>query len=164
MRKLLILTLLLLTSCGFHLRGSVKLPPEMSELAIHDAEPATDIAPDLRDTLLSQGVKIVDTAPVIIHLRNESYSKRVLSVDKSGNAQEYELGYTIRVKVQGADGVVWMPEEVISLQRDLRFDNSAVLGTSDEETQLQEDMRRDAISQILEMLRYVKPPVKGKAK
>lgn len=128
-------------------------------MAIQDAEPATDIAPDLRDTLLSQGIKIVDTAPVILQLRNESYSKRVLTVDASGNAQEYELSYTLRVRVQGADGMVWMPDELISIQRDLRFNTSAVLATSDEETRLQEEMRRDAISQVLQLLRYVKPPV-----
>jgi len=155
---------LLLTSCGFHLRGSVQLAPEMSELAIQDAGPETDILPDLKDALLSQGVKITATAPVILQLRNESYSRRVLSVDVSGKAQEYELGYSILVRVQGVDGVVWMPDEEVSIQRDLRFDNSAVLATSEEETQLQEDMRRDAISQVLQLLRNVKPPVPAKDK
>jgi len=52
MRYLLTLILLIsLTACGFHLRGSVQLPPELAEMALQDGSPATDILPELRRAL-----------------------------------------------------------------------------------------------------------------
>jgi LPS-assembly lipoprotein len=156
MRQLLILFLLLLTGCGFHLRGAVQLPSELSELTLVDARPATDIAPALRRALQGQGVRLMEGAPLQLQLQAENYGKRVLSVDAAGRAQEYGLSYGVRFGLRAADGVVWLPEE--TLTRDLRFDATAVLSTSTEEARLKDDMRRDAVLQILRRLQYAKPP------
>ena len=150
MRKLLIPILLLLTACGFHLRGSVQLPPELSEMAVLDAKPATDIAPKLRRGLKITGVQINDVAAMVLQLTSEQYGKRVVSVDTSGRAQEYGLSYTVRflLKRIGAEGekaAVWLAEDSVSLTRDLRFDETAVLGTEDEERRLNAEMRQDAV-------------------
>ena len=51
-----------------------------------------------------------------------------------------------------------MADELITVQRDLRFDTSAVLATSGEEELLQDEMRREAVQRILRLLRYAKPP------
>ncbi|WP_455197948.1 LPS-assembly lipoprotein LptE [Kaarinaea lacus] len=158
MRQLLILLLLLLTGCGFHLRGSVELPPEMKEINVVDAGGETLIAPDLRDALRDRAVQVVDSAGMTLRVRSESYSRRVLSVDSSGRALEYGLTYKVRVRLQAADGAVWVADELITIQRDLRFDPTAVLASSGEEALLQDEMRREAVQRILRLLSYAKPP------
>lgn len=158
MRQLLIPILLLLTACGFHLRGSVQLPPELASLAVLDARPATDIAPALRRGLKNTGVQVSGSAPMVLQLRSEQYGKRVLSVDASGRAQEYGLSYTVRFSLANTAGAVWLPETTVSETRDLRFDASAVLGTGSEETQLKAEMRQNAVLQILRRLQAAKPP------
>ena len=150
MRQLLILALLFLTGCGFHLRGSVELPPDLSEINVVDAGGASLIAPDLRDALRNRGVRVIEQANMALSVRNESYSKRVLSVDSSGRATEYGLSYKVRFRLQAADGSVWLADEFITIQRDLRFDASAVLATSSEEALLQEEMRREATPAVCE--------------
>ena len=166
MRHLLIFTLLLLSSCGFHLRGSVELPPALSEVAVKDG--ATDIAPELRHALGNAGVRVSDSATMVLTVRAEKYDKRVLSVDSIGRALEYGLSYTVRFslkdKGEGKSGAAWIPEEPVTQTRDLRFDATVVLGTAREEAQLKTEMRRDAVSQILRQLRYAKEPVELSAK
>ncbi len=159
MRQLFILTLLLLTRCGFHLRGTVQLPDTLSTMAVVDAVPATDIAPDLRRALKSQGIRVTDTALLHLVLRSESFFKRVLSVDSEGRAQEYGLSYAVRFGLRDEEGLVWLPEESITLSRDLRFDATAVLGTSSEEAQLKDEMRRDVVLRILRRLQHARKPV-----
>ncbi len=149
---LLIATLITLTSCGFHLRGSVQLPPELSEIAVKDS--TTDIAPDLRYALKNAGVRVSDSAAMVLQIRAEQYDKRVLSVDSVGRAREYDLSYTVRFLLKeegiaGDKGVVWIPEVPVSQTRELRFDTAAVLGTAREEAQLKTEMRHDAVLQIL---------------
>ncbi len=157
MRYLLLFTLLLsLTACGFHLRGSVQLPPELAEMALRDASPATDILPELRRALKNENIRLSETAPLVLQLKAEQYGKRVLSVDSSGRAQEYGLSYTVRFSMKGNDGAVWLTEQAVTESRDLRFDANAVLGTASEERLLKTEMRRDAVLQILRRLQKAK--------
>jgi LPS-assembly lipoprotein len=155
------LTLLLffsLTACGFHLRGSVQLPPELTELAVRDTTPATDVAPELRRALKAEGVRVSDVAPLSLQLKAEQYGKRVLSVDSAGRAQEYGLSYSIKFSLRDEQGAPWLAEQSVSVSRDLRFDANAVLGTASEETQLKAEMRRDALLQIMRRLQHARAP------
>jgi len=159
MRHLLIFSLLLLTSCGFHLRGSVALPHALSEIAVKDVSLNSDIAPELRHALKNAGVRVSNSAAIALLLRAEKYDKRVLSVDSVGRALEYGLSYRVRFSLKGEKGSVWISETTITQTRDLRFDATAVLGTAREEAQLKTEMRRDAVSQILRQLQYAQEPV-----
>lgn len=164
----LLFTLLLLfslTACGFHLRGSVQLPPELATINVQDASPATDIAPALRNALKSAGTQVSDSAPMVLQLMAEQYGKRVLSVDAAGRAEEYGLSYTVRfslikkaAEVNGTSAV-WLAEQAVTQTRDLRFDAAAVLGTESEEAKLKAEMRQDAVLQILRRLQAAKPAV-----
>ncbi len=162
MRYLLTFTLLLsLSACGFHLRGSVQLPPELTEMALRDANPATDILPELRRALKNKNIHINETAPLVLQLKAEQYGKRVLSVDSSGRAQEYGLSYTVRFllkrkAMQDENDTMWLTEQTVTESRDLRFDANAVLGVASEEALLKTEMRRDAVVQILRRLQKAK--------
>jgi len=171
MRYVLTLALLLsITACGFHLRGSVQLPPELAEMALRDASPATDVVTELRRALKNEGVRLSDDAALVLELKGERYGKRVLSVDSSGRAQEYGLSYTIafllkRGEMQAESSALWLVEQSVTVTRDLRFDANAVLGTASEEVQLKTAMRRDAVVQILQRLQKARPkPMRMDAK
>ena len=164
MRLFIVPILILLTSCGFHLRGSVQLPPELDDMAVRDAGGTTDLLPELKSRLKNEGINLNATAELVLQLRAEQYGKRVLSVDSSGRAQEYGLSYSVRFSlkkrdVAGKESVVWLNEQTITLTRDLRFDSGAVLGTENEQSQLRKEMRRDAVLQILQRLQKAKPVV-----
>ncbi len=161
---LLITTLITLASCGFHLRGSVELPPALSEIAVKDVSLNSDIAPELRHALGNAGVRVSDSAAMVLTVRAEKYDKRVLSVDSVGRALEYGLRYTVRFSLKDEKGAIWIPEEPVTQTRDLRFDTTAVLGTAREEAQLKTEMRRDAVLQIMRQLQYAKEPVDLPAK
>ena len=155
---MLICLLLALASCGFHLRGTVELSSELLEMALIDARPATDIAPELRRGLERQGVTLVDGAPMVLQLHTENYERRVLSVDTAGRAQEYGLSYTVSFSLRETDGSIWLGGESVSVSRDLSFDATAVLSSSSEERQLKAEMIRDAVNSILRRLGRASAP------
>lgn len=162
MRHLFLVSLILLASCGFHLRGSVALPPALSVMAVEGA--TTEIAPDLRHALKNAGVRVTDSASMVLKVWAEQYAKRVLSVDSAGRALEYDLSYSVHFSLieKGIDGNgerAWISDTTVTQARDIRFDATAVLGFSSEEEQLNKEMRRDAVAQILRQLRYAKQPV-----
>lgn len=159
MRTILIPILLLLTACGFHLRGSQPLP--VTELAVRDAVPATDIYPELGRALLAVGVEINDSAPLVLQLQGETFGKRVLSVTTAGRAREFGLRYVLHFSLKNEDGSVRLENESVEASRDLQFDEAAVLAAAGEEAALRTEMRRDAVDQLLRILQHVKPRAVG---
>ncbi len=163
MRHLLILTLLTtLTACGFHLRGSVIIPPYLKTIYLQDARPATRIAPDLKRALQNEGVIVTDDAAranAVLRLQSETFTRRVQAVDASGKAQEYGLRYGVTFSVLGPDGAAWLSHASVSASRDLRFDEAAVLGAGGEQEQLQAEMRAEVVRGILRQLARVTPVV-----
>lgn len=160
MRYLLTLTLLTLTACGFHLRGSVEIPTYLASVQVRDASPATRIAPELKRALQDEGLVLTDNAgqaDAVLRLQSESFTRRVQAVDASGKAQEYGLRYAVVFSVLGSDGQVWLNNASASTARSLRFDPDAVLGAASEEEQLNREMRRTVVRSILRQLAKVTP-------
>ena len=146
----LLLTVATAGGCGYQLRGTVSLPPELD--GVHVAGPR-DIGAALTLVLDSGGVQVQssrDSANAVLRLGDELFDRRVLSVDAStGKEREFELAYRVAFELIGADGEELLPMETVSLVRDYVFDANAVLGKSREQEVLHAEMRRDAATRIV---------------
>ena len=157
MRTLLLLTTLLLSACGFHLRGQVALPFE--SLYLDAANPTTPLIGELRRNLESNGVKLVDTADqaaVVLNIVFEIPDKQVLSLGGDGRVNEFRLLYRVSLRAydQQQD---WIPAEEIALSRDYSYDDTKVLAKEAEEAMLYQSMRSDMVQQIMRRLSRAKP-------
>lgn len=153
----LLLTATLLTGCGFHLRGSVQLPESVSSIYLQD-DTDSQIAPVLKQQLTDNGVNLVARAAdarAVLILQGEQYQKRVLSVGGAGKVQEFLLQYTVHFSVVDHKGVALLKQQTVTLEQDLRFDETAVLAKSSEEAQRKQDMLQDAVRQILRRIQSV---------
>lgn len=162
LRAGLVLSLLLvLGSCGFHLRGQYHLNPALQKTWIQAASQNSDLVRQLRRQLRASGVELVksaDQASAVLRLTDEKQQKRVLSVDANGRAREYQIIYSITVAVDGqGDGPgkdYSLAPESVSLTRDYLFDTEDVLGKGREEASLVKDMQQDVVRLILLKLEY----------
>ena len=157
---ILLLHFWLLSGCGFHLRGAVEYPPSMQETYI-DGNPASAVVRELRLNLEASGASIVDSpqaAGATLHILGETFERRVLSVRSNAQVSEYELIYKVRFSVTRADGVQLLTPQEINVVRDYRYDPNQVLGSSSEESLLQEEMRRDVSQLILRRLAHARAP------
>lgn len=142
--------LLLLTSCGFHLRGSeitrVQLPP------VYIAGNAGALQREVLRYLAISEVSVVEDkkdAQLVIDLIGEDVRRRVLSVGATGKVQEYEVHYTVTYAVHRGDGTVVISRETLDQQRDYTFNESEVLAKDQEQEKLVQDMRRDVVRQMM---------------
>ncbi|WP_455199829.1 LPS-assembly lipoprotein LptE [Kaarinaea lacus] len=151
--------LLVLQSCGFHLRGSVDLPPEIHQLAIDDVTTTSQIATELRIQLRRQDIRLldnVDDAKLVIVIDAERHQRRVMTVSPEGQVQEFELIYIVNYAIHNKDNQeASISNQNLTIRRGLRFDETAVLGKTSEETRLQQDMVRAAAEQVLRRLQKV---------
>ena len=157
MRTLLLLTALLLSACGFHLRGQVALPFE--SLYLDAANPTTPLIGELRRNLESNGVKLVDTpdqATVVLNIVFEIPDKQVLSLGGDGRVNEFRLSYRVSLRAHDQQQD-WIPAEEIALNRDYSYDDTQVLAKEAEEALLYQGMRSDMVQQIMRRLSRAKP-------
>ena len=157
---------LTIVACGFQLRGKAKaeLPAFLQVMRVSLADNKATNAPllvDIRQALTSQaGVRLVaasETNTAQLILSGEQTSNRVLSVSTAGKVNAYLLEYRVSFRVIGVDGKQIGKSQTIVLQRDYTFDPLNVLAKEREEQFLRQQLRRDAVQQILRRLTHLKP-------
>ena len=145
---------LALGGCGFQLRGAVELPGSLQPLYLSGYQFSQTVR-ELRRALNANDVAVADgregaRAAVLIH--EDRLDRRVLSVNRDGDAQEYELTYLLDFSVVDAQGRERIERQRILIQRDFLFDETGVLGKEGEQEQLHKEMIREAVQQLLRRL------------
>lgn len=141
-----------LAACGFHLRGKADLPPQMAQTHIEGIQTHDGLGRELALMLGMNGVEVVstsDSASAILAVTRTDFRQRVLTVDASANAREYELALTVGFRVRGHGNDFELAAQTITVTRTLLHEATDVLGNADERAVLAEDMQRDLARLIL---------------
>src|SRR3989338_2256878 len=157
MRTLLLLTVLLLSAFGFHLRGQAGMP--FDTLYLDAANPGTPFIADLRRNLEANKVKLVGTAEqadVVLNIVLEAPEKQILTLGGSGRVNEFQLLYRVSLRAYDLKQD-WIPAEEIVLRRDYLYDDARILAKEAEEALLYQSMRSDMVQQIVRRLSRAKP-------
>ncbi len=151
----LILSVVALQGCGFALRGELSLPNEMSATFLEAKQPFGTMARRLRQVLAANGAGMVDhrdSATAIVELQGERFSRTVLSVNTRGKVSEYQLNLKVTYRLISTDGELLRPSESTELKRDFTFDDQQILGKSQEDALIREDMYNTMAQRIVEKL------------
>lgn len=161
MRTLLLLPVLLLTACGFHMRGQSGMPFE--KLYIETVNPGTPFIGELRRSLEANKVKLVNTAEqadVVLNIVSEISEKQILTLGGDGRVNEFRLSHRVSLRAYDLQQQDWIPAEEIALRRDYSYDDSRILAKEAEENLLNQSMRSDMVQQIVRRLSRARPQPK----
>ena len=148
----------LLGGCGFKLRGkqtfafeTIAVTPERggavaSELARYLGAMVRPVAP-------AAGGQPPD---VIVDILGETLEKVVVGLNASGQVREYQLRLKIRFRMRTSAGRDLIEPSDILQERDISFNESAVLAKEAEEALLYRDMQSDIVQQLLRRLAAIK--------
>lgn len=149
--SLVLCSLLLLSSCGFQLRGAYQLPSAM-QLTYVKAKAESDLVSALKRQLKASGIALVDVASdqaATLSVYNEQKQSRTVSVDSRGRAREYTLSYQVEFEVKHSPSGFLMEPQSVKIERDFLFDTDDVLGKSKGINELYESMQQDVIRLLL---------------
>ncbi len=145
----LLALLMMIQSCGFHLRGELNLPKNLSPMFI-EPNTAFELSREIKSLLANNSVISTDNAEASnaqLELVKETKERSVLSVDSNGRAREYRLTLTVIFSFK-AHGIEVEMDKVV-LSRSLLFDTGTVLAVENESEVLYREMQRDASRLIL---------------
>ena len=156
MRALIaILIALLLTACGFQLRGAQPLP--FSSLYIAENwELGATLKRNIRALGSTQLAQTPQEAQAVFTTIGEAREKIILSLSATGRVREFQLRYRFAYRVHDLKGREFVPPTEIILVRDISFSDERVLAKEQEEVLLYRDMQNDMVQQVLRRLAAVK--------
>ncbi|MEM7465463.1 MAG: LPS assembly lipoprotein LptE [Pseudomonadota bacterium] len=157
---LVALSCMLFTACGdWHLRGTRTDLVKLKSVAINGTA-----APVLRQALIRElrfsNVAIVKRADAeaILELGREQFDRRVVSVDPdTGKVRELQLSLDVGFTVRDKDKNLISPYQDLNWIRDFVFDETALLGTNEQENVIRRELAEDAAKTIVLRLETVEP-------
>lgn len=151
---LTLLVALLLSACGYQLRGAFTVPPSMARTYISTDNRHSSFYVELREMLRANGVQLVDSpidATAIFHVHVDDTGQRVLSVSARNVPREYEVHYTVQYSLEDTNQTLLEPQ-LLTLTRDYTYDETKVLGKAREEEFLRDTIVKDLVRLILRRL------------
>jgi len=148
-----------LAGCGFELRRAPDFA--FSSIAVA-ASPNSAMANELKRSIAADGkVTVVDparrdTAQVVMDFVSEQREKVVVGMSATGQVREFQLRTRLKFRLRTPQGKELIPETELLQQRDISFNESAVLAKESEENLLYRDMQSDIVQQLMRRLAAIK--------
>ena len=151
---------LALCACGFQLR----VAPELAFQSIYvGASINSSLGNELKRNLASLGnLQVISdpmlqpTAQAVLDILQDQREKTVVGVNASGQVREFQLRVRLRFRLRTPQGRELIPETELLLQRDISFNESAVLAKEAEEGLMYRDMQSDLVQQLIRRLAAVR--------
>ena len=148
-----------LGGCGFALRKA----PNFAFTTLYSGLPeSSPLGVELKRSLQSTrkvkvitDARLINEAQVVLDVLLDQREKVVLSLNASGQVREFQLRLRFGFKLRTLAGKELIPATEIALQRDISFNESAVLAKEAEEALLYRDMQSDVVQQIMRRLAAV---------
>ncbi|NMK48319.1 LPS assembly lipoprotein LptE [Achromobacter sp. Bel] len=142
---------MLLSACGFALRGVTPMPFDTLYVGIPDN---TQFGADVRRSLraASPNTKLVDSpkeAQAILQQVSDSRTLREVSLNAQGRVEEYELGINYTFRLIDNKGRALIPDTTLSIFREMPYDDQVVQAKQGQIDTLYKSMQRDLVTRVL---------------
>lgn len=150
-RSLAIPAVLALAACGFHLRGEVKLAPEMQKLIVT----STDSGPlrhNLEEALKRAGATIAPApGEGVGEIRLTAVGIQTLVGSVGGNARvnEFNMVYHIDLEIVDSAGKTLVEKQPLEQTRSFTFDQTQAAGTGAQQDLIRREMERDMAQAVM---------------
>ena len=150
---------LLLSACGFHLRGTSKAeqaPLPFDRLYIDTPQPYGRFNKDLVEQLRAAGVSVVasrNNAPATLVILSEKDTQRTLSVGGNGQTQRIILNKTVTYELRDPKGHRITEPNTAKALHFLTLTQDEMLGSNNDKMRYQAEMGQMCVRQLLTQLR-----------
>lgn len=156
-RNLLVVGLaVLLSACGFQLRGTGQSDLSLRELDVSARNAYGDTVKQLRQALENDGVAVRSSAPYRLTLTREEENQRAATYAGGSRSADYELTTVLNYTIAGLNNAELLSDKV-TVRRVYTRDGNNVTGGDQEAAQVRKEMRRDLIQAMIVRLQLLTP-------
>ncbi|MDD2100466.1 LPS assembly lipoprotein LptE [Pseudomonas sp. YuFO20] len=156
-RNLLVIGLaVLLSACGFQLRGTGTTELAIKELDLSARDAYGETVTQLRQSLVSSGVNVYTGAPYKLILTDQQESQRILSYAGAGRTGEYQLSTVLSYDIRGQGNLPLLSDK-LEVQKVFIHDGNNLVGSDQEASDARREMRRELVQRMMLRLQQFTP-------
>lgn len=156
-RNLLVMGLaVLLSACGFQLRGTGTDELAIKELDLSARNAYGETVTQLRQVLEGSGVKVYNGAPYKLVLTNEQESQRILSYAGASSTGEYQVTTVLNYDIRGRGDLPLLSDK-LEVQKIYMHDGSNLAGSDQEAATARAEGRREMVQRMMLRLQQLTP-------
>jgi LPS-assembly lipoprotein len=153
---ILISTLLItLAGCGFKLRTSSSLPPQLQTLYLQADSPYEALATKFKKELTGSGVNLAENtnaALTTLHLTTSNFAYNDTSVGPSTQARVYHLVLSTTIQIIATKGQNILGPRYVETARDLTLPPNEIFESSTQVEVTKQSMRQELLVKIFNIL------------
>lgn len=144
---------LMLTACGFHLRGTQTSQIAIKDMAVNTTDKYGAFSKDLRNRLTAAGVNIHDDAMYKLSV-STNMNQRTLTLSNAARGSDIQKILTVSYQIYGP-GHLLLVNDSFTTRADYIYDSNNILGTDVEEQALHSRMDTMAITSLIYRLQAI---------
>ena len=156
-----LILILLMNGCGFHLRGMIDIPPWLNNVSIVVQQQAhQDLVSLLKNQLQSYNIPVNDDPNLAAYwlvIESDTIQQQISGISSSTTPRQYQLIYTVSFKLQRAKAEDLIPLSNVIVIRQVTINGDRILGSNEEEALLKDEMKREAAIQIINRMSRSSP-------
>ena len=145
---------LLLSACGYHLRGAMELPAGLKNVYLEGG--SAPLREQFNRAMEISSVAVAsspETAGMIVKIFNEDNQRRVLSLSSGGVANNFELNYRFEYEIVDSKNKVLLARQPVEIKREYFNTQQAVIAKDIEETVIVKEMYQQAVRTVISRAR-----------
>jgi LPS-assembly lipoprotein len=149
-------TALLLTGCGYHLRGNYALPAELKKVYL--AGGTAQLHEQFKQIMKSSSGQLLSSsegAGIVVKIANEDFRRRALSLSSRGKSNEFELLYHVEYELANAKNTTLTERLPLEIKREYFNDQQDIMAKDNEEVVIRKEMYEQAVRAIINRARVV---------
>ncbi|MBM6443490.1 LPS-assembly lipoprotein LptE [Pseudomonas mohnii] len=156
-RNLLVMGLaVLLSACGFQLRGTGTTELAIKELDLSARNAYGETVTQMRQVLESSGVKVYTGAPYKLVLTDEQENQRILSYAGAGRTGEYQVTTVLNYDIRGKNNLDLLSDK-LEVQKIFIHDGNNLVGSDQEAATARGETRRELTQRMMLRLQQLTP-------
>jgi LPS-assembly lipoprotein len=153
-KSIILIMALLLSACGYHLRGALELPKGMKNVYLEGG--SAQLREQFKRAMEISSVQLSNTpenAGIIVKIFDEDSRRRVLSLSSGGIANDFELSYRFDYELLDSKNKVLMPRQPVEIKREYYNDQFAIIAKGNEEAVIRDEMYQQAVRTVVNRAR-----------
>jgi LPS-assembly lipoprotein len=144
---------LLISACGFQLRGTQALPNSLSSLKFKCANEKTwDLCHQLSREFQLHQIKLTDEAEMTLSISNVNKKKRSVSINSDASTAEYDLINSVRYKLIHSATQTLITTQMVEVNQSYRHKSSELIAKEREKDEIQAQLNQEIATIIFHQL------------
>ncbi len=155
-KSVVLVIALLLSACGYHLRGGLDLPENFKKVYLEGG--SSQLREAFNQTLKASAARLTSTpeqAGIIVRIVGENAKRRALSLSARGRSNEIELYYRLEYELPEPNNTADSHRQLVEIRREYFNDQQDIVAKDNEEAVIQNEMYQQAVSAIINRARFV---------